>query len=230
MGQRLLPLTDKLPKPLVSVKGERIIERQIRFLLESGVDSITVVVGYLYEQFLYLKEMFPQVEIMINEIYDSSNNFYSLFLVRERLKDTWIIEGDIYLVKNVFRKQDRSVYYTSLKAVEEYEWYFEYDDNLKVKSIQVADRRRFQDLFASKYPILVGISFWNDISGRTIKQICEEIGNDDNLFQTYMNCYWDQIIANHLERIDLHIHPIPDSEWFEIDSVKDLEQLAKLLH
>ena len=55
-GLRSLPLSRFVPKGLYEVKGEVLIERQIRQLREAGIKEIIVVVGYLKEQFQYLKE------------------------------------------------------------------------------------------------------------------------------------------------------------------------------
>ena len=45
-ASRFAPLSYERPKGLLEVKGEVLIERQIRQLKEAGVDDITVVVGY----------------------------------------------------------------------------------------------------------------------------------------------------------------------------------------
>ena len=57
-GLRSLPLSRIVPKGLYVVKGEALIERQIRQLMEAGIKEIIVVVGYLKEQFQYLKEKY----------------------------------------------------------------------------------------------------------------------------------------------------------------------------
>ena len=56
MGTRLRPLTLTTPKSLISVNGQPMLERQIEFLKEKGIDEIIVVTGYLNEKFEYLKE------------------------------------------------------------------------------------------------------------------------------------------------------------------------------
>ena len=43
MSSRFVPLSYEIPKGLLVVKGERLIERQIRQLKEAGIDDITVV-------------------------------------------------------------------------------------------------------------------------------------------------------------------------------------------
>lgn len=56
MSSRFVPLSYERPKGLLVVKGEKLIERQIKQLKEAGINDITVVVGYLKEQFFYLEE------------------------------------------------------------------------------------------------------------------------------------------------------------------------------
>ena len=49
-GARLLPLTTKTPKPLLSVGGETLLARQLRLLRAAGFDDIVVNASYLGEQ------------------------------------------------------------------------------------------------------------------------------------------------------------------------------------
>lgn len=56
-GNRLRPLTDKVPKPLVEVGGRPIIDWQVRWLKSQGVDSYLMLVGYLKEKVIeYFEE------------------------------------------------------------------------------------------------------------------------------------------------------------------------------
>ena len=57
-SSRFAPLSYERPKGLITVKGDVLIERQIRQLKESGINDITVVKGYKAEEFQYLKEKF----------------------------------------------------------------------------------------------------------------------------------------------------------------------------
>ncbi len=226
-GGRLLPLTKNIPKPLLSVWDERIIERQIRFLKEAKIENITIVVGYLYENFLYLKDKYSNIDIVINDLYDSTNNFYSLFLVRDRLKNTWIIEADIFMVTNLFMAHDKSVYYSSKKNIVQYEWYFKYNESLQIQSIHVADRRTFPNLFTESYYINMGVSFWCKQSCATINNLFETLYNDISRFNAYKNSYWDKLIFDYLDRLDVYIHIVNENEWYEIDSVDDLSKMAE---
>ena len=55
-GMRMVPINLTTPKALIEVNGEPLIERTIRQLHEAGVTDITVVVGFMKEQFEYLMD------------------------------------------------------------------------------------------------------------------------------------------------------------------------------
>ena len=50
-GERMRPLTEHTPKPLLDVGGERLIERHLRALARIGVDEVVINTSWLAEQF-----------------------------------------------------------------------------------------------------------------------------------------------------------------------------------
>lgn len=54
-SSRFVPLSSEKPKALLEVKGEILIERQIRQLKEAGINDISIVIGYKAERILLLK-------------------------------------------------------------------------------------------------------------------------------------------------------------------------------
>ena len=72
LGSRLYPVTLKTPKPLVKVKGVRIIDTLIDGAMAAGIEEIIVVCGYLGEQFAQLKEKYPHIKLVTNPIYDKA--------------------------------------------------------------------------------------------------------------------------------------------------------------
>lgn len=109
-GLRSLPLSRFVPKGLYEIKGEVLIERQIRQLREAGIEEIIVVVGYLKEKFNYLKEKY-HVIIVENEDYYRYNNISSLYAAREYLKRSYICCSDNYFSENVFANYVYDSYY-----------------------------------------------------------------------------------------------------------------------
>ncbi len=48
-GERLKPLTDHLPKPMVKVGGKPILEHQLELLGKHGIDEAVLLVGWCGE-------------------------------------------------------------------------------------------------------------------------------------------------------------------------------------
>ena len=110
LGTRLRPMTENTPKALVKVNQKPLVEYQIEFLKERGIDEIIIVVGYLKEQFDYLKEKYG-VRLVFN---------------------------DKYLFKNMFRNDlKRSTYFSVYREDCDNEWFLVYGDDYKVQDIIV---------------------------------------------------------------------------------------------
>lgn len=110
MSSRFAPLSYEKPKGLFEVRGEILIERQIRQLQEVGITDITVVVGYMKEAFFYLEDAFG-VKIVVNPTYAARNNNGTLMQVFDQLRNTYLCSSDNYYACNVFeRYQYRSGY------------------------------------------------------------------------------------------------------------------------
>ena len=58
-GNRMLPITHTIPKPLIKVNGISMIETIIQALLKNEIEEIYIVVGYLKEQFKMLTKKYP---------------------------------------------------------------------------------------------------------------------------------------------------------------------------
>ena len=81
-GLRMVPINREVPKGLVEVKGEPLIERQIRQLHEAGIWDITVIVGFMKEAYEYLIDDYG-VKLLVNGEYAIKNNLHSLFSCKE---------------------------------------------------------------------------------------------------------------------------------------------------
>ena len=69
-GKRLRPITDKIPKPLISINNKPLIERTIKYLKKYGVKEIIISSGYKsdhIEKFLRKKKNFGCEIIFSNE-------------------------------------------------------------------------------------------------------------------------------------------------------------------
>lgn len=216
LGTRLRPMTDNTPKALIKVKDKPLVEYQIEYLKEKGIDEIIVVVGYLHEQFDYLKEKYG-VKLVFNEKYEVYNNFYSLYLVKDYLADSYVIDADNYLFKNMFRSDiNRSTYFSVYREDCENEWFLIYGDDYKVKDIIV-------DSKAGR--ILSGVSFWDRETAEKINKFID-FAYDSNEF---MDLYWDNMVKDNISELDVYVEELEANSIYEIDSVKDYNKLEKIL-
>ncbi len=93
---RLRPLTETTPKCLLEISGRTILHRTLENLSDHGITALCVVTGYRASQITdYIREEFPQFKVTYfhNNIYQTTNNIYSLYLARE-----FALNHDIYLL------------------------------------------------------------------------------------------------------------------------------------
>ncbi len=110
-SRRCLPISEILPKGLFKVKGEVLIEREIRQLKAAGIDNIIIVVGYKAKMYEYLKDKY-QVTIVYNDDYDKKNNVSSIYAVRQYLGNSYICCADNYYAENIFSEYAYESFYT----------------------------------------------------------------------------------------------------------------------
>ena len=127
-GMRMVPINTEIPKGLMEVKGEVLIERMIRHLHEVGITDIQVVVGFMKERYEYLIDEF-QVKLVVNSEYQVKNNLHSLSKVKSSLDKTYIIPCDIWAEENPF------------SDFEPYSWYM-VNDEMSVESTVRVNRKR----------------------------------------------------------------------------------------
>ena len=99
LGCRLAPLTDAVPKCMVSVSGMPILGRLVRCLDGYGFERLVVVTGYKSEMIRgYLGEDFGGigVEYVVSPVFETTNNIYSLWLVRDLIDEAFLlVESDL---------------------------------------------------------------------------------------------------------------------------------------
>ena len=86
MASRLRPLTLHTPKSLLTIDGKSLLQRSMDALIQNGIKDFVIVTGYLHEKIeAFVKEQYADtisVKFIYNNVYDSTNNIYSLWLAR----------------------------------------------------------------------------------------------------------------------------------------------------
>lgn len=127
-GMRMVPINTEIPKGLLEVRGEVLIERMIRHMHEVGITDIQVVVGFMKERYEYLIDEF-NVQLVVNSEYQIKNNLHSLSKVKSSLDKTYIVPCDIWAEENPF------------SDFEPYSWYMVSDETSVESTVRVNRKR-----------------------------------------------------------------------------------------
>lgn len=109
-GMRMVPINTEVPKGLLEVDREPLIERTIRYLHEVGINNIYVIVGYMKEHYEYLIDEYD-VQLVVCEEYAHKNNMHSLKLVADKISNSYIIPCDIWCGTNPFSRNELYSWY-----------------------------------------------------------------------------------------------------------------------
>ena len=108
-ASRLRPLTDNTPKCLLDVGHKNILALTIDNILANGISDIIIVTGYLENKIKdFVAAYYPKlrVQYIYNSIYATTNNIYSLWLVKELVTgvDFLLMDSDIIFDKSIITK------------------------------------------------------------------------------------------------------------------------------
>ena len=208
-ASRFAPISYERPKALIEVKGEILLERQIRQLLEAGIKEIILVVGYKKEQFMYLKDKFGVIIVENNE-YLTRNNNSSIYAVRKYLKNTYICSSDNYFSKNPFEEYVDDSYYAAVYADgETKEWCMTEDKDGYIDSVTVGGKDAW---------FMLGHTFWSEEFSSKFLEILEEIYD---LPET-VDLLWESIYMQHLDTLKMKMRKYEDDFIFEFDTLDEL--------
>ena len=113
-GSRMVPVTLNTPKPLVRVKGKRIIDSLLDAVIAAGIEEIYLVRGYLAEQFDQLLKKYPTITFIENPIYNETNNVSSAYFARHLLANSYIFEADLLVYNPKIITKYQYLYYVLL--------------------------------------------------------------------------------------------------------------------
>ncbi len=208
-ASRFAPLSYEKPKALITVRGEVLIERQIRQLREAGVPEIYMVVGYKAEQYAYLEEKYG-VHLVENPDYNTRNNNASIYAVRHILGNTYICSADNYFSENPFEQAVSGSYYAAVYADgPTKEWCMRYDENDTITNVTIGGANAWY---------MLGHAFWSEAYSRAFVKILEA---EYDLPET-ADLLWESIYMKHMDVLPMQIRRYADGVIFEFDTLDEL--------
>lgn len=183
-GMRMVPINTEIPKGLLEVNGEPLIERIIKQLHEVEISEIYIVVGFLKEKYEYLIDKYD-VELVINSTYSTKNNLHSMKLITDKLKNAYIIPCDIWCNNNPFSKHEL------------YSWYMV--SNFVDNDSEVRVNRKMELVRIPKCSggnKMIGLCYLSEEDGEKIATRIKELSQNP----IYNDAFWEESLyeKNHM--------------------------------
>ena len=228
-GTRLRPYTNHLPKCLVSIDGQSLLETQIAVIKSCGINKIYAVTGYCSEKL----ETFPIIKIF-NPFFQSTNMVSSLFCAKKILDHESIISyGDIVYSRKILKglmntKNDISVVidkewksYWSKRSAD----YISDIESLELSKenniINIGDKVLDEKKVQGQYIGLIKLTQRGAFIFKKVYKECESKGmiGNKSFTKAFMTDFLQEIINLGYDVSAF----ITKDLWIEIDTISDLQ-------
>lgn len=207
-SSRFAPLSYERHKALTEVRGEVLIEREIRQLKEAGINDIYIVTGYKAEQFEYLESAFD-VTLIHNPDYLLRNNNGSIWAVRDLIRNTYICSADNYFATNPFEADVDAAYYSAVYARGKTQEWCMTERNGIIDSVTVGGQNAWY---------MLGHTFWDaQFSQRFLSILKDEYGKPETAGKL-----WEDIYVDHIHELSLRMRKYEDGVIYEFDTLDEL--------
>lgn len=215
-GSRLVPITLNTPKPLVRVKGKRIIDTLLDAVMSAGIEEIYLVRGYLSEQFDQLLKKYPTITFIENPVYNETNNISSAYCARHLFKNAYVFESDLLLYNpKLITKYQYETNYLGVPTERTEDWCFTTGPQGYIKKMACGGTDCFH---------MYGISYWNEEDGARLEKDIERVYNTPGGKERY----WDQVALDYcIESYNVRVRECSFSDIVEIDTFNELKQIDK---
>ena len=232
-GSRLKELSLEQPKPMTEVNNESIISNLIGQIINNGITKIVIVVGYLadkLEQHILAKYK-SQAELVFikNEIFDKTNNIYSLYLAKEYMNNGfYLFEADVFcdnvIMKTLFENENQNIILVDKFTNEMNGTVVRFDSNYSVNGMYLNKDQMGRFDHSDTYKTLNFYRIGKDfVTTFFSKKLQAHIDGQD------VNSYYEQIIKEAIETgLQFHCLVTANHNWWEIDTIEDLEKAESI--
>ncbi len=207
-SSRFAPLSYEKHKALTVVRGEVLIEREIRQLKEAGINNIFIVTGYKAEQFAYLKSLYG-VTLIYNPYFQIRNNNSSIYTAKNIIRNTFICSADNYFSSNPFECEVEEAYYAAVYSQGETDEWCITQKNGYIASVTIGGKDSWY---------MFGHAFWDGNFSRKFLSILET----EYAKQKTYGLLWEHILADHLQELKMKVKGYPEGYIHEFDTLDEL--------
>lgn len=207
-GMRMVPINTEIPKGLIEINKEPLIERLIKQIQEIGIREIYVVVGFMKERYEYLIDEYG-VELIVNSEYAIKNNLHSIKQVKDYLANAYVVPCDIWCDQNPFHQYEL------------YSWYMVSD--LVDNESNVRVNRKMELVTVPKCSggnAMIGICYLTKEDALIVTERIEEFVKD----QRYDGAFWE-IALYDKKRMNVVARVVHSTDVVEINTYEQLREI-----
>lgn len=219
MGRRLGIHAEGLPKCLVEVGGQSILEHQLSALEKAGIDKFTIVVGYQAEMVKSEARRLVgnRVDFVVNPIFDRSNTSYSLWLATQDIAESfYYLNGDVLFSSEIINRLETG----------------ETDSNLALE-VKICGAEEVKVLTSESRAIsiskevppdeasgeFIGVARFSRETGQALHRALETVVLEEADLMAYFEKGLDKILSDY----PVNVVNVSDLPSVEIDFPEDLE-------
>lgn len=212
-SRRCMPLSNYLPKGLFEIKGDTMVERQIKQLHDAGIKQIIIVVGYLKEKYYEMAKKYKDLIVIDNTEWEEKNNISSIYAAKDYLKNSYICCSDNWFAHNVYCDYVYDSYYAC-------KYTDEFLDEYCVKSTDKEGYMTSVKKGGEKCWYTIGEAFFNkDFSAKFVDYMVKEYYDPEVKYML-----WDDFQIRHIDDLKLKVKGYSDDECKEFDTTEDILQ------
>lgn len=223
MGTRINSIHKDKPKGFIQLGAQTIIEESISRLLRAGIKRVIIATGYKSEYYEGLKEKYPFIHTVQNDIYATTGSMYSLWCVKDLAdEDFLLLESDLMYEYNalstLLNDPRKDVILLSGKTNAGDEVYVGVnEDKILNMSKNINDIARLGGE-------LVGIS---KISFELYKEM---ISHAETQFESRNNYHYEDCLTDLAQKRDIYFNLVNDLAWLEIDDESHYKRAVEIIY
>jgi histidinol-phosphate/aromatic aminotransferase/cobyric acid decarboxylase-like protein/choline kinase len=233
MGKRLGEYTENQTKCMVKVNGITLIERALDALVKIGITRTILVIGYEGEKLrAFIGENYKgmNIEYVVNNVYNKTNNIYSLGLASKYLaeEDTILLESDLIFEECILSKIIKDPN-PNIAVVAPFENWMDgtvtvlNEENNIISFIPKGafNWKNCKDYYKTVNIYKLSKEFSQKWYIPFLEAYIKALGNNE---------YYEQVlrVMTYIDNINIKAFKLTNEKWYEIDDIQDLD-IAEVL-
>ncbi len=228
MGKRLKGKTKNHTKSMVKILGKTFLEHSLDKITKYNISRIIIATGYFGDEIKkVIGKSYNGVPVIYidNEIYDKTNNIYSLYLTKKYLEeeDTLLLESDLIYEQKILEKLIKNPY-PNLAVADKYKPHMDgtvvcVNDDDEITAFVPKENFNYKNV--DEYYKTVNIyKFSKEFLKKDylpfLEAYCKTMGS---------NQYYEQVlrVLLSLERHNMKVLKLQGEKWYEVDDLQDYD-------